>query len=292
MRSGLSNCEIDLATALRAGCLIAALSLWALPLPAQASPPPLYLRADLIVTSKYVWRGITRSQFPTLQGHSALAVRRGAMRLAVGAFVSHEPFRPDAGEHTLVGIGARGLGEADYWGEASAALGEVELAGGLVRYTFHGDAARGGRSGAENTTELFARFDARGISFSPSVTAWVDVGNVRGTYLELRAAAPLLGWPYQPPAFVTLDAELGLSLGQDAAGGGRRANFAGDGPTHLQLGLSGLHGLAPWVDLSVGLRGQLGFDDSIKVGADGHRRRLKGWLTVGAVIRPVRKGGG
>jgi hypothetical protein len=286
----LSTCETDLAAALRAGCLIAALGLWASPVRAQASPPPLYLRADLLVASKYVWRGITRSQFPTLQGHGVVAIQRGAMRLAIGAFASHEPFRPDAGEHTLIGIGARGLGEADYWAEASAALGELELAGGLVRYTFHGDAARGGRSSAANTSELFLRFDARGISFSPSVTAWVDVGNVRGTYLELRAAAPLLGWPYQPPAFVTLDAELGLSLGQDT-GSARRANFAGDGPTHLQLGLSGLQGLAPWVDLSVGLRGQLGFDDSVKLGADGDRRRLKGWITVGAVVRPVRQGG-
>jgi hypothetical protein len=185
-------------------------------------------------------------------------------------------------------VGERGIGEADYWGEVSAELGEVELAAGLLRYTFHGDAALGGLSSGANTTELFARFDARGVTFSPSLAAWVDLEDVRGTYLELRLAAPLLGWPYQPPGFITLDAELGISLGQGPdARGASRANFGGDGPTHLQLGVSALKGLMPGIDLSVGLRGQVGFDDSVRVGADGQSRRFKGWITVGTVIRPI-----
>ncbi|HET8623762.1 MAG TPA: hypothetical protein VFM14_09395 [Gemmatimonadales bacterium] len=279
---------IHLTAAIRAACLVAALITAPSPLPAQGAAAPVYVRTDLLVASKYVWRGVTRSEYPTLQAHGAVALRGGALRLAGGAFASLEPFGADADEHTLIGVGERGIGEADYWGEVSVELGEVEVASGLLRYTFHGDDALGGRSSVVNTTELFARFDARGVSFSPSLAAWVDLEDVRGTYVELRAAAPLLGWPFQPPGFVTVDLELGLSLGQalDPAAG-QRANFAGNGPTHLQLGVSALKRVGPWIDLSIGLRGQLGFDDSVRVGADGYQRRLKGWITVGTVIRPI-----
>jgi hypothetical protein len=277
---------------LRAAGLVAAIAVAAAPLPAQG-PPPVYLRADAEVTSKYVWRGITRSQFPTMQAHGLIAVQAGRIRLAGGAFASYEPFRAGQGERTLAGIGERGVGEADYWGEVSLVSREVEVAAGLIRYTFHGDAALLGRSSAANTTELFARLDARGVSFSPSLTAWVDLEDVRGTYLEFSGVAPVLGWPYRrEPLFVTVDAELGVSLGQqEDVAAGRRGHFAGNGPTHLQLGLTALRGLAPWMDLTVACRGQLGFDDAVRMGADGERRGFKGWMTIAAVMRPARRGG-
>ncbi len=258
---------------------------------AQRAVTPFFVRVDALATSKYVWRGLGRSQYPTLQTHGALALQTGKLRLVAGAFATYEPSRADANHRTLVGVGERGLGEADYWGEISAELGEVELATGLVRYTYHGDAAPRGLSSTANTTEFFARLDARGVRFSPSVAMWVDLEDVRGTYLELRAAAPVLGWPYQPPFFITVDGELGVSLGQGPDPGGlRRAHFAGDGPTHVQAGLTGLVSALPWLAFSVGGRTQFGIDDSTRVGADGVSRRLKAWVTVGAVIRPIPRG--
>jgi hypothetical protein len=255
---------------------------------AQRAVSPVYVRVDALATSKYVWRGLARSQYPTLQVHGALALQTGKLRLAGGAFASYEPFDADANHRTLTGVGEQGLGEADYWGEISAELGKVELATGIVHYTYHGDAALGGLSSTANTAEFFARLDARGLRFSPSVAMWVDLEDVRGTFLELRAAAPVLGWPYQPPLFITVDGELGVSLGQGPDPDGRqRANFAGDGPTHVQLGVTALLSALPWLAVSLGGRGQFGIDDSTRMGADGASRRLKGWVTVGAVIRPV-----
>ena len=251
----------------------------------------MFLRADAVGVTKYVWRGITRSQSPTLQAHGALAIRSGAFRVATGAFASLEPFRADPGDRTLVGLGSRGLGEADFWGEASVAVGPTEVAAGLLRYTFHGDPQLGGLGSTANTTELFVRLDARGVSFAPAVTAWVDLEDVRGTYLELRSSAPVIAVPYRPYFFLALDAELGLSLGQNRnPTTGQRAHFHGNGPTHVQLGLTALQDIATWMQVSVGLRGQLGFDDSVRAGADGDRHRLKGWITLGAVVRPIRLG--
>lgn len=257
-------------------------------LAAQRAGSPFFARVDALATSRYVWRGLGRSQSPTLQAHGALALRTGRYRLAAGAFATFEPSRADLDDRTLVGVGERGLGEADFWGEISAELGEVELATGIVYYTYHGDAALRGLSSTANTTELFARFDARGLRFSPSVAMWVDLDDVRGTYLELRAAAPLLGWPYDPPLFITLDGELGVCLGQQPDRAARqRANFAGDGPTHVQTGVTVLTSLWPWLAVSGGWRLQFGIDDSTRIGGDGVSRRLKTWFTAGVVVRPI-----
>jgi hypothetical protein len=170
-------------------------------------------------------------------------------------------------------------------------LGSQELFVGAVRYTFHGDAALGGRSSAENTTELALGFHARLAPLSPTLAAYWDVDRVKGWYLEGSGAVPLLAWPFPPQINVLLDAAVGLDFGEgpNTEHPDEIAYYAGNGITHLALGLSLDLQHGEHLTSSAGVRLQVGRDAATKLGAEGRSRSAFGTFWIGSTLRLGRR---
>ncbi len=196
-------------------------------------------RADVSVGGRYVWHGISRSAGLVAQPSLAIGLRVHRVSLESGAVLYYELDRASPGELSETGAGARGLGEHDIWGQASFVLGPTRLHAGLVRYAFHGDSGAGGVGSARNTTELFASVSTTSRYVNPTFEAWWDVERVHGAFLRASLDLPVLGWPFPPYAFVFVQTEMGLNIGQGPSPTrpGELFNFARRGVTHVGLGL-------------------------------------------------------
>ena len=266
--------------------LLLPLSLWSNPLPAQS------LRADLTMANRYLWHGINRTTNWVAQMDAAASTAVAGGGMAVGVFENRELVESEAGQITQVGIGEHGLGERDFWLEYRRAVGSQEVFLGATRYTFHGDSTLGGRSAAENTTELGFGFRARLTEFAPALTAYWDVDRVNGWYLEGSAAAPLLAWPYPPQINVLLDAALGLNFGEgpNVDHPDEAAHYSGNGFTHFALGLSVDLQHGSRLSSNLGVRVQAGIDQAAKIGAEGRSRSAFATYWIGGTLRLGRLG--
>jgi hypothetical protein len=251
------------------------------PLGAQA------LRADVMAANRYLWRGINRTTKWVGQAQLAMVAPLGRGGVAAGVFETRELGRSGPGDLTEVGRSRKGLGERDWWVEYRRPIGSQELFAGVTRYTFHGDRQLGGRSPAENTTELSFGLQARLTYFSPTLAAHWDVDRVQGLYLEASGALPLLVWPFPPQVNVYLDTAVGLSFGQgpDAAHPEQLAYYAGDGFTHFATGLSADLYQGERFTMGFGARFQAGVDDETHRGANGRRRNLFVAYWLGTTLR-------
>ena len=265
---------------------LAGLVVAAAPAAAQVSA-----RADVSAAGRYVWHGISRSAGLVAQPALALGLRVHRLSLEGGGVLHYELDAASAGELSETGAGGRHLGEQDLWGQASFVLGPTRVHAGLVRYVFRGDSGTGGVGSARNTTEVFASLSTTSRYLNPTVEAWWDVERVRGAYLKGSVDLPVLGWPFPPYAFVFVQGELGLNVGQgpNPARPAELVNFATRGITHVGLGLgtevqlrrlSGI-GLAT---LALGVRSQLNVDDATKFDGPGRRRDFVLWLWSGITM--------
>ena len=265
---------------------LAGLVVAAAPAAAQVSA-----RADVSAGGRYVWHGISRSAGLVAQPSLALGLRVHRLSFESGGVLHYELDAASAGELSETGAGGRHLGEQDLWGQASFVLGPTRVHAGLVRYVFRGDSGTGGVGSARNTTEVFALVSTTSRYLNPTVEAWWDVERVRGAYLKGSVDLPVLGWPFPPYAFVFVQGELGLNVGQgpNPARPAELVNFATRGITHVGLGLgtevqlrrlSGI-GLAT---LALGVRSQLNVDDATKFDGPGRRRDFVLWLWSGITM--------
>jgi hypothetical protein len=240
------------------------------------------LRGDLTAANRYIWRGINRTTTWVLQPGAAAAIPVGRGGLALGVFESRELGHADPEDLTEVGHGQKGLGERDWWLEYRRPVGSQEMFLGITRYTFHGDQALGGRSSAENTTEIGLGFKAKLTYPSPTLVAYWDVDQVKGLYLEASGAVPLFAFPYPPPLNVLLDAAVGLNFGEGPNPDHPEENayYAGDGFTHFTLGLSVDLQRTQNLTFSTGARLLAGIDENAKQGEGGqsHGLFLSFWL--------------
>ena len=244
-------------------------------------------RVDLTASNRDLWRGLNRTTTWVAQtGASASAPLWGG-DLAAGVWENRELGRSKPGQLTEVGQGRRGLGERDLWVEYRSALGSQELFLGVIHYTFHGDAAVGGRSSAENTTEVALGLHARLAPLSPTLAAYWDVDRVKGWYLEGSGAVPLLAWPFPPQISVLLDVDLGLDLaeGPNSEHPDEIAYYAGNGITHLALGLTIDLQQSEHLTSSLGAHLQVGRDEATKLGAAGRSRSAFGTCWIGGTLR-------
>jgi len=266
-------------------CLVAAL------VSASSVAAQFSTRADVSVAGRYVWHGISRAEGLVAQPSLAVGFRVQRLALESGAVLHYELDRVSAGELSETGAGARHLGEEDLWGGALLVLGPTRLHAGIVRYVFRGDPAQGGVGSARNTTELFASVSTTSRYLNPTVEAWWDVARVRGAYLRGSFDVPVLGWPFPPYAFLFVQSEIGLNLGQgpNPAQPGQLANFAARGITHVGLGLGTevqirrLSGIGT-ATLAFGARSQLNVDEATKFDGVGRRRDFVVWLWTGMTI--------
>lgn len=259
-----------------------------------AAPPAaaqLSARTDVSAGGRYVWHGVSRAAGLVVQPSVAAGLRLNRFSIEGGAVLHYELDRASAGELSETGAGNRHLGEEDFWGRASLVLGPTRLHAGVVRYTFRGDPARGGVGPTRNTTEVFASLSTTSRYVNPTVEAWWDVERVRGAFLRASFDLPVLGWPFPPYAFVFVQGEMGLNVGQgpNPARPGELANYARRGITHVGLALGTdvrvgrLSGIGS-ATLAFGARSQLNVDDATKADGPGRTRDFVVWLWTGITI--------
>lgn len=238
-----------------------------------------------------MWHGLSRSAGLVAQPSLAAGFRKNRVSIEGGAVLHYELDSVSAGELSQTGAGNRHLGEEDYWGRASLLLGPTRLHAGVVRYAFRGDSAQGGMGADRNTTEVFASLSTTSRYLNPTLEVWWDVERVRGTFLRASFDVPALGWPFPPYAFVFVQGDLGLNIGQgpNPTRPEELANFARGGVTHIGLGL-GTEVRARrlshigWVTLGLGARSQLNIDDATKVNGAGRSKDFIVWLWTGLTI--------
>jgi hypothetical protein len=230
-----------------------------------ADTPAAWARFDLQVTSRRLWHGLTRVSglAATTQIQAGTRVPGGS--LAAGAIETWDLCQC-LGNVRLLGGSRRGPGELDLWGEYRIGAGDVGVSAGIVRYIFHGRSRLGGIGSESNSTELYLTAEVQHIYLSPRMSAWIDLGPVRGTYLELGGTLPLLGWPYPPFHEIYLDGELGFSVSQgpNPDKPGQLARFRDNAFTHarLKLGFDLLR--RQYTTFPVGLELQANFDDATR----------------------------
>ena len=259
-----------------------------------AAPPvtaQLSARADVSAGGRYVWHGISRATGLVAQPSLAMGFRLPRLSLEGGAVLHYELDRVSAGELSETGAGDRHLGEEDFWGRAALVIGPTRLNAGVVRYVFRGAPAQGGVGSARNTTEIYAALSTTSRYVNPTLEAWWDVERVRGAFLRASVDLPVLGWPFPPYAFVFVQGEMGLNVGQgpNAARPAELSNFDARGPTHVGLGMGTelracrLSGIG-WTTFALGLRSQLNLDDATRIAGTGRKRDVNVWLWTGITV--------
>ena len=221
----------------------------------------------------------------------AAGLRFGRLSLEGGAVLHYELDAVGAGELSETGTGDRRLGEEDFWGRASLVIGPTRLHTGVVRYVFRGDPAQGGVGRGRNTTEVYASLSTTSRYVNPTLEGWWDVARVRGAFLRASFDLPVLGWPFPPYAFVFVQGDMGLNLGQgpNPARPGELANFASRGVTHVGLGLgtevrAGHLSRIGWATLALGVRSQLNIDAATRLDGTGRSRDFIVWPWTGITV--------
>lgn len=227
------------------------------PLLAQATQadPVVVISGDLVLASEYNWRGLTRVNGWVLQpdvnigAPLATIQRRGLdpilLSLSAGAWANVELSDAALDEHA--DRGAFGLGEINPWFQLGAATDDLDVSLGVTRYFYRGDSIDfpRARTSASSTTELYFDGRLRGRRIEPRVTWWLDVGRVRGSYLETAATlhVPFLPFFPSPDPLLTLldvDVVLGWNAGQapNADDPAELTNFRQNGLTHAAFSIS------------------------------------------------------
>lgn len=204
------------------------------------------LGGDAVVSSTYLWRGLSRSSTWSFQPDVVLAAERSRTSLAVGWWGSAELGSVDRSDPTNSGLGPVLFGENDLWVSASSRLRNVDVAGGVIRYTY-AEGAFAQPADAVNTTELYAVSSWSAGPVVPRLAAWIDVERVRGAYFEVGADLRIPVLPsYDPVVAVYFTLLSGWSAGQEINEHRpeEAAYFREPGLTHLDIGLAGAFGHA------------------------------------------------
>lgn len=238
------------------------------------------------VANRYVWRGVTRVNGWVLQPLAAAELSLGSGAVGAAVWANYELSRAGAGDLGDAGRGRRGFGEVDVELSAGADAGPLALTLGWIRYTYHGDAALGGRSSSANTSELFAALAWPASRVGPELAVFHDIGAAGGVYAELAATLPLFASPEPRPAAVV---SLRPVAGWAAGSGPDRGLTHVDVPVALDLQLPGTT-LEPAA--SIRLHTQWSRDAGTRTtDAAGGSARIKLWaeLVVSAVALPDRR---
>jgi hypothetical protein len=262
---------------LRPGRILVALALLA-----DVSAAQVRAGADAELATRYVWRGVSRTERAVVQvqGYGYLPQGRGGWM--AGAWAGFEPWSPEAGAPTVSGLDGSALHEWDAWVQRDFIGGGLSASIGAIGYFFSGDAASGGRSDSLSTAELYLRvsqFEGIRLVVPTLVLAW-DVWRVDGGYLELQLHRRVPVLPVGPLRTLELGATTGFSLGQrrtsDAEGYFDRNSF-----THVDLSI----GLSP--RFHVGRLPLTAFTTGHwKIGIDDATKPNGLWLELGFSITP------
>jgi hypothetical protein len=242
----------------------------------------VWARFDLQATTRRLWHGLTRVSGLAATTQLQVGARAPLGSVAVGAIETWDLCRC-LGKVGLLGGSDRGPGELDLWGEYRIGTGDLALSAGVVRYIFHGRTGSGGIGSESNSTELYLTAEVQQIYLSPRMSAWVDLGPVRGTYLEIGGSLPLLGWPYPPFHELYLDGEIGFSVSQgpNATKPTQLARYERNRLTHARLKLGADLLRRRYTSFPVGLELQANFDEAVRRPRSGPGRDLSFGASAG-----------
>ena len=274
------SCRAGVAAILAASALLA-----------DVSAAQVRAGADAELATRYVWRGVSRTERAVVQvqGYAYLPQGRGGWM--AGAWAGFEPWLPTPGAPTVSGLDGSAFHEFDAWVQRDFVGGGLSASVGAIAYLFNGDAASGGFSDSVSTAELYLRLSQfEGIRVvAPTLVASWDFWRVKGGYLELQLYRRVPVLPVGPLRMLELGATTGFSLGQrrteDDVGYFDRNSF-----THvdLSIGLSPrFHlGSLPLTAFTTG-HWQIGIDDATRpVNDEGGRDTSTLWLELGFSITP------
>ncbi len=221
--------------------------------------------ADVAYSTRYVWRGVTRTSQPVLQPQVYLAIRSGDAFFTAGGWASLEAFRADSTDLSDSGVDRRGLGEFNYWAEYAGRRAGLEFAVGWTGYIFDNDASRGGRSRDFNSGEIYGNLQLAAGPLRPKVALWYDVDRVKGAYIETSSdlRVPLLPLRLGPLRTIHLSGLAGWSVGQEVSGSESpaEANFAAGGLTHVGFSIWSSFFIAKGLTVAPVLHFQVNRDD-------------------------------
>jgi hypothetical protein len=249
---------------------------------AGGDPTALWARFDVQTTTRRLWHGLTRVSGLGVTSQAQVGTRAPFGSLAIGALETWDLCQC-LGKVRLLGGPRRGPGELDLWGEYRLGTGDLALSAGAVRYIFHGRSGEGGIGSEWNSTEVYFTAEVQQVYLSPRVSAWVDLGPVRGTYLELGGSLPLLGWPYPPFHEIYLDGEVGFSVSQgpNPERPAQLARFRRNGITHAKLKLGADLMRRRYTTFPVGIELQANFDEAVRRPRSGPARDLSFGISAG-----------
>lgn len=243
--------------------------------------------ADAALSTRYVWRGLTRTSDPVIQPSLYLALQRGPSFLTAGLWFSFEPFEGDASDLSDTGLDRRGVGELNYWAEYSRSAGPADLALGWTGYRFRREPGARGRSSTFNSSEIYGRLLLRPVpALQLRTGVWYDVDSVDGAYIEsgVDLRIPLLPLRTRPVSMLHLGILSAWSVGQEVndADSLEIAHFADPGLAYLELAIWSSFYVAPSWSLAPALHFQISRDALTKrTGAGpGAVSDSKLWLTI------------
>jgi hypothetical protein len=267
------------------GLAVAALALLAPQARAQWS-----VGADVQSATRYMWRGITRSQVWVAQ--PALSVTSPEVCLeshslcgnvSAGAWANEQMQGAWPDELGDLAVRKRGFSEVDLWAEGAVRSEGLEFAAGGVRYLYPASDPGALWTHADNTTEMYARVRLPRFPWvKPSVVAWLDVDHVKGAYVEASVIGGLKLVPMVVETNLDLGATAGVNLGQERSLAlAQLIKSKRLGLTYLELVLGPSGRAGPW-RLALDLHSQWGFDDLTRLASrtgDASRRFFM-WFTA------------
>jgi hypothetical protein len=245
------------------------------PLAAQIRPTG---RLELGLNNQYHWRGIRRSDAPSLAPAAALALGLGDLVwLSVGGWATFELAEADEVHRSDLVPGQRGHAETDGWIQAEINQPGWSASLGLARASLSS-------SGPDpSITEAFLKVEWISSTPAPRLELWHDLNDDRGTYLEAGldwlAANPLGG----PGLSLAIGGAAGFVAGGHPSLTSRFPGFTDNGFTHAGLRLN--LGLTPSfgpVEATINVRPelQLSFDPATKATCRGGcPQAVRGWVS-------------
>jgi hypothetical protein len=175
----------------------------------SAAQGQLVYRADAQVASRYLWRGMRRTDRSVFQSDVALGFQRGLHSLTAGAWLNSELHNARPGGVSDRPVGHWGPSETDLWLQYSGGAGHLRWSAGAIEYRLT-------TPGADpRATEVYGEVLSESGRWIPRIGLWHRTGRSGATYLEtgfsfLHFVNPFTG----PYATWTTTALAGLQLTQ------------------------------------------------------------------------------
>jgi hypothetical protein len=254
------------------GASIVALAAAAQPAAAQTT-----IGWDASLFSSYVWRGLTYTNKPVLQPDLYVTIPLGTtVSLTAGGWANIDLAAYDGSTDLSEsgGSSAFNVAEFDWWGELGVPVGKATLTAGATGYLFPNKASscKVGPcfTSDANTTEIYGKV-ALDVPLSPKVSAYYDVDQIKGLYVEGSISH---GFPIGPKS-LTLGALAGWTGGQEVDSD-PSANFADKGITHIDLSAS-MGFSAGSLSITPAIHGVFGQDDFTKFTKSNSKSDFKLW---------------